>query len=69
MTKVVVVLVEAVAREADVVNVSGFAVRATDAAVLHEDRDLLFGRELLERAGSAQRIPDRPRRASDPARA
>ena len=59
--EVVVVAVEPVAREPDVVAEPGSAEGHPDAPVLHEDRVLLAARELLERAGAAQRVPDRPR--------
>ena len=59
--EVVVVAVEPVAGEPDVVAEAGAPERHPDAAVLHEDRVLLAPRELLERAGATQRVPDRPR--------
>ncbi len=60
--EVVVVAIEAVAGEPDVEAEPGAAERHPDAAVLHEDRVLLAPRQLLERAGAAQRVPDRPRK-------
>ena len=62
-TKSLSALVEAVAREPDVVPEPCAPERHPDAAVLHQDRVLLLARQLLERAGAAERVPDRPRRA------
>src|SRR5690606_19829825 len=58
--KVVVVLVQAVAGEANVVTIARFAEGPADAAVLHQDGALLLRRKLLEAAGAPQRVPDRP---------
>ena len=58
--EVVVVLVEAVARQADVVREVGGAVRHADRAVLGENHALLLGRQLREPAAAPERIPDGP---------
>src|SRR5262245_13786576 len=56
--EVVVVLVEAVAREPDVHRVPRVAVR--ERAVLREDLALMLGRQRLELLRALQRIPDGP---------
>src|SRR5436190_7544970 len=58
--EVVVVLVEAVARQPDVVRVVAGAERHADGAVLGENDALLLGRQLRELAAPAQRVPERP---------
>ena len=58
--EVVVVLGEAVAGQADVVRHPGLPEGLADAAVLGEDGALLLLGKLLEGAGPAQGIPDRP---------
>src|SRR4029079_7258984 len=58
--EVVVVAVEAVAREPDVEAETRAAECHSDATVLHEDRVLLPARELLERTRPPERVPDRP---------
>ena len=58
--EVVVVLVEAVAREPDIVRVVGHAERHPDGAVFRENDALLFRRQLRELARTPQRVPDRP---------
>src|SRR5262245_63534660 len=58
--EVVVVLVEAVAREADVVGIVADAERHADCAMLGEDDALLLGGQLGELAAPAQWIPDCP---------
>src|SRR5207249_9704868 len=58
--EVVVLFVEAVARQADVVRVVAGPERHADGAVLGENHPLLFRRELREPAAPPQRIPERP---------
>jgi len=58
--EIVIVLVNAEARQANVVRVSGLAEAVSDPAVLAQDRGLFLGRQRVELSLAAQGIPDVP---------
>src|SRR5688572_27532018 len=58
--ELVVVGVQAMAREPNVVGQIRFAIRLADGGVLLQNRDLFRTLELLESASAPERIPDGP---------